>query len=56
TKLIIDAQIMYFLEHDKFWPEDDQTIEIYHSDSPSKAEIQQVEDALNVRIPVGHIL
>ena len=56
TKLIIDAQIMYFLAHDKFWPVDNQPILIFHSDSPSKAEIQQVEDALNVRIPVGHSL
>lgn len=56
TKLIIDAQIMYFLENDKFWPVDNQPILIFHSDSPSKAELQQVEDALNVRIPVGHIL
>ena len=56
TKLIVDAQIMYFLANEQFWPVDNQAIEIYHSDSPSKAEIQRVEDALNVRIPVGHYL
>lgn len=53
-KQILDAEVMYFLEHNQFFPEPGQTIQIFKDDPPSKAEIQQIKDALNVTIPVKH--
>jgi len=55
-KQILDAEIMYFLENDKFFPEVGQTIMIFHDDLPSKAEITQTKDALKITILVGHSL
>ncbi|MFW6147066.1 MAG: type IV pilin protein [Thermodesulfobacteriota bacterium] len=55
-KRILDAEVMYFLEADKFYPEDGSTIEIYHDDPQNKPEIIGIEDNLNILIPVGHFL
>lgn len=56
-KRILDAEIMYFLENEKFFPEDGTiTIDIFKNDPPTKQEIQDVKDALNVPITVGHHL
>jgi prepilin-type N-terminal cleavage/methylation domain-containing protein len=56
-KRIMDAEIMYHLEHERFFPEDgDQPIDIFHDDPPSKAEIQQLRNALHITIPVGQFL
>jgi len=53
---LLDAEIMYYLENDKFFPEVGETIVIFHDDPPSKAEIAQIKDALKVAVPVGHFL
>lgn len=53
---LLDGEIMYYLENDKFFPDVGDTIAIFHDDPPSKAEIAQVKSALNVAIPVGHLL
>jgi len=56
-KRILDAQVIYFLENDDFFPEvDGAQIFIFHNDSPSKQEIADVKNALNILIPVGHFL
>jgi len=55
-KRILDAEIMYFLENEKFFPEDGTSIDIFKNDPPTKQEIQDVKDALNIPIPVGHHL
>lgn len=55
-KRILDAQVMYFLEHNAFYPDDGSTIEIYHNDAPSKPEIIEIKDNLKILIPVGHFL
>lgn len=55
-KRILDAQVMYFLEHNTFYPDDGSTIEIYHNDAPSKPEIIAIEENLNILIPVRHFL
>ena len=57
-KKLMDAQILYFLEHNKFFPEDEDPfpVEILDSNSPDKAEILEVNSALKVMIPVGHRL
>jgi prepilin-type N-terminal cleavage/methylation domain-containing protein len=56
VKQILDAQVIYFLEHNKFYPEDDSTMDIYHDDPPTKTEIQNINAALKVLVPVGHFL
>jgi len=55
-KQILDAEVMYVLEHNQFFPGPGQTIQVFKDDPPSKAEIQQIKDALNVAIPVKHRL
>jgi hypothetical protein len=56
VKRILEGQITYFLDHEKFFPEDGFLIQIDHSDPPTRAEIQQVKQALKIEIPVGHYL
>ncbi len=54
---LLDAQVGYYLEYDKFFPEDGTiSMDIFHNDDPSKAEIQQIKNALGVTFPVGHSL
>lgn len=55
-KQVLDAEIMYLLEHDKFFPDVGQTLMIFHNDLPSKPEIDQVKGALKTNIPTGHRL
>ena len=56
VKRILDGQIMYFLEHDKFFPEPGRTIFVSKNDSPNEPEIEEIKDALKITIPVGHFL
>jgi len=53
---LLDAEIFYFLENDKFFPQVGQTLTVFHDDFPSKAEITQIREALKITIPVGHFL
>jgi prepilin-type N-terminal cleavage/methylation domain-containing protein len=55
-KRLIDAQILYFLENDKFYPQDDHAIDIFKDSSPTDAFIIEIENNLNLTIPVGHFL
>lgn len=55
AKQLLDAQVMYFLEKNKFFP-DDGSINIYHNSSPADAQIAMVKSVLNVGVPVGHFL
>ena len=55
-KRIIDAQIIYFLDKDTFFPAPGDTIFISHGDSPNLEAITEVNEALNIGIPVGHFL
>jgi len=57
AKQIMEAQIMYFLEHNsKFWPEDGRSIDIFHTTAPTDPQIAEVKNALKIMIPVGHYL
>jgi prepilin-type N-terminal cleavage/methylation domain-containing protein len=57
TKQIIDAQIIYFLEKNKFYPEDNRDINIFQNDTlTTNPEINNIKENLNVLIPVGHKL
>lgn len=58
-KQILDAEIMYFLAHDEFFPSNADSDEILvwnNGAPPSAADKQRALDALNVAIPVGHSL
>jgi type IV pilus assembly protein PilA len=55
-KKLLDAQILYFLDHNKFYPEDGSIVQIRQDDSPTKDEIRFVYNNLNIMIPVGHRL
>jgi prepilin-type N-terminal cleavage/methylation domain-containing protein len=56
VKQILDAEIMYYLEHNQFFP-DNATYTITHpgGQSPGNAQ-QEIMDNLNVSIPTGHKL
>ena len=57
VKQILDAQIIYFLAHDEFFPPpDSESILIFHDSPPSAPGITETEKALNITIPVGHFL
>ena len=61
-KQIIDAEITYFLENDKFYPDGGNVFEIYHSgetlnntaNDPNL--LKNIKKKLNIMIPTGHFL
>ena len=62
VKKILDGQIMYYLDNEKFYPDPGDFIEIYH-DGTQKLNgvngptvIQDTLDALKIKIPIGHFL
>jgi len=55
-KRILDAEVMYFLEENQFYPPDGSPIEIYHDDPQNKQDILDIQENLNILIPVGHFL
>lgn len=58
VKQIMDAQITYFLENSKFFP-DGVTYELYHTGESKPAGIDvraKIAEALNIEIPEGHRL
>jgi len=61
-KSILDGEIMYFLENEKFYPDPVDSIEIYHDGTQrlngavDLTVIQDTLDALKIKIPVGHFL
>ena len=55
-KQILDAQTVYFLDNDNFYPEDNQPIDIYHNTPISDSKITDISTALNISIPTGHFL
>ena len=56
VKQILEAQIMYYLEHNSFFP-DNATYIITHpgGETPGGAQ-DEIKDNLNVAIPIGHRL
>jgi prepilin-type N-terminal cleavage/methylation domain-containing protein len=58
-KQIIEAEIIYFLAHNEFFPSsaDSDEILVWHNGAdPSTANKQRALDALKVGIPTGHLL
>ena len=60
AKQIMDAQVLHFLEHDKFFPTDSSNVIFIPPDTPPSAETLQalkaVRDHLNISIPLGQRL
>ena len=56
TKQILDAQVLFFLEKDKFYPIDGKSITIFHETSPDNTDLKDISEKLNIRIPTGHFL
>jgi prepilin-type N-terminal cleavage/methylation domain-containing protein len=54
-KMILDAEVMYFLENNKFYP-DSSSITIFHDGPPNTPEIIGIKENLNILVPVGHFL
>jgi prepilin-type N-terminal cleavage/methylation domain-containing protein len=55
-KQILDAEIMYFLEHDTFFPENNLYIVTNSGMSNPAGAIDEIRQAVNVHIPIGHKL
>ncbi len=56
-KQLIDAEVMYYLAHNKYFPDPGQgDIFVAATDNSGKIDIQQVRQALKVTLPVGHFL
>jgi len=54
---LVDRQIMYYLEHDQFFPPPGLSYVVPAEGTPSPATaIQDIENALNTTIPQGHRL
>jgi prepilin-type N-terminal cleavage/methylation domain-containing protein len=61
-KKILEGQIMYFLENEKFYPDPGDIIEVYHDGTQklnganNPTVIQDTLNALAIKIPIGHFL
>ncbi len=55
-KQLLDAQILYYLDKNAFFPEEGGAVEVYENDPQNKEEILELAGALNVTIPVGNHL
>jgi prepilin-type N-terminal cleavage/methylation domain-containing protein len=53
---LLEAQILYYLDRNRFFPENDTPIVIFKDDAPTKAEFGQISNALKIIIPAGHQL
>jgi len=53
---LVEGQITFFLENNKFFPADGSSLAVYQNDPPTKPEIDQITNALKLTIPVGHQL
>ena len=57
AKQLRDSQILYYLEHETFFPTDSSTPIFIPPDTPPSAETQQalqeVQDHLNITLPLG---
>jgi prepilin-type N-terminal cleavage/methylation domain-containing protein len=55
-KQLVDGQIMYYLDNGKFFPPNQDSIEVYADDPQDKDEIKQIAEHLKITIPTGHHL
>jgi len=53
-KKLLEGEILYYLEHDEFFPGVGSTISVFKDDPSNAPAVFQVKDNLNILLPVGH--
>jgi type II secretory pathway pseudopilin PulG len=56
AKQLADAEIFYYLEHNKFVPDEGETIDIYSNDDPSDPNVVRIRDDLKLSLPLNSYL
>jgi len=56
VKQILDAEILYYLENDKFYPEIGDDRDILHGYPSDHDNVKDISEKLNITIPTGHFL
>jgi prepilin-type N-terminal cleavage/methylation domain-containing protein len=55
-KKLLEGEILYYLEHDQFFPEKGTTVSVFKNDPPNAKDVLRIKDALNIYVPVGHAM
>jgi prepilin-type N-terminal cleavage/methylation domain-containing protein len=55
-KQILDAEIVYFLENEEFYPPINMDRNVNHIDKPDSEDVLAIAEHLNITIPTGHFL
>jgi type IV pilus assembly protein PilA len=55
-KNLLEAEIIYYLDHERFFPEGGQSMTIFPTDPPDDDDVQAVSNALKINVPVAHNL
>jgi prepilin-type N-terminal cleavage/methylation domain-containing protein len=53
---IINAQIAYYLENNKYYGEEGKSLTIYHDGLDSKEAQKEIYEKLHLEIPIGHFV
>ena len=53
---IMDAQIAYFMENNKYYHPNNTPIDIFHDTPPDNDDLKDIAEKLHINIPVGHRL
>ena len=59
VKAVLEGQVLYFLEHEEFYPPVGDDFIIPQDDPPTagtQLRLDEIKTALNIQIPVGHYL
>lgn len=56
AKQLVDGEIMYYLEHNKFVPDENETISIPSNADPGSADVLRIKNDLHVPIMLGNKL
>jgi prepilin-type N-terminal cleavage/methylation domain-containing protein len=56
AKQILDAEIMYYLNNNQFYPPENEEIAIFHGDPSNNNSVGDIFGELNIKIPTGHFL
>jgi prepilin-type N-terminal cleavage/methylation domain-containing protein len=56
AKELADAEVMYYLEHNNFFPDEGETIDIYSNDDPSDPNVVRIRNDLKLSLPLNHYL
>jgi prepilin-type N-terminal cleavage/methylation domain-containing protein len=54
AKQLADAEVMYYLEYNKFFPDEGETIDIYSNNEPSDPNLVRVKNSLHLSLPLNN--